>query len=218
MVLSYPLGYYYDGPGTIGGVYPAPMKINPYFDGTYRCYNFARRPPGPNLEIRDYTLTIKQDVEFISPPGVILMPGANWQSTGRAARPRRLFHDQGQPSRRITDPRERTADLQSHRQAGAICGRLSHVHGRLSAGQSAASGHRPQSPRASLHSHASGYRPDGRKACQGHRRPPAAGRVEPAVRSRGRILMAAGIQAVLELRPVGGRRAREDGPCRFAGL
>ena len=102
-------------PGNVGGVYPAPLKINPFFDGTYRCYNFARRPPGPNLEIRDYTLTIKQDVELTAHAGRRPDAGRQLASAGRTARSPRLLHSRGQPGRRIADRGERTAVLQSDR-------------------------------------------------------------------------------------------------------
>ena len=36
------------------------------------------RPPGPELEIREYTITLKQDAKLTATPGVCLMPGINW--------------------------------------------------------------------------------------------------------------------------------------------
>ena len=118
----------------MGGVYPVPLKVNPLIDGKYRCYSFVRRPPGPNLEIREYTLTIKQDVELTSTPGVLLMPGSNWSLREGRAGSRRLLHARGAVDRRIADPRQRSAVLQSDGQAGRSMRPLSHVYGRLSAG------------------------------------------------------------------------------------
>ena len=79
MVVNYPLGYYWDGPGVVGTVSAAPLMVNPFFGGNYRCYSFVRRPPGPELEIRQYTITVKQDAELTGTPGVCLMPGSNWK-------------------------------------------------------------------------------------------------------------------------------------------
>ncbi|MCC6580675.1 MAG: hypothetical protein IT440_09550 [Phycisphaeraceae bacterium] len=78
IVVNYPVEYYWDGPGTIGIAYPAPLKVNPYMEGTYRSYQFVRRPPGPDLEIREYAITIKQDMKVIESPAVCLLPGSNW--------------------------------------------------------------------------------------------------------------------------------------------
>jgi hypothetical protein len=88
MVVNYPLEYCWDGPGVTGAVYPSHLSENPFLGGTYRYYSVARRPPGPDLEVREYTVKIRQDMEFVDTPGLRLLGSHNWQ----LKRPDQLDH------------------------------------------------------------------------------------------------------------------------------
>ncbi len=78
LIVSYGLDYYWDGVGRTSAASSSPLAKNEHYGGSFRKYYFARRPPGPNLEIRDYNITIKQDLELLQTPGIALMLGSNW--------------------------------------------------------------------------------------------------------------------------------------------
>jgi len=78
LVVNYGLEHRWGGPGTTGAAYAVPLVENDLYGGFFRKCCFARRPPGPDLEIREYQVTIKQDMELSKTPSLALLPGANW--------------------------------------------------------------------------------------------------------------------------------------------
>ena len=78
LVVRYGLDYHWDGPGRPGAAHATALAHNSVYGGHVRKYYFARRTPGPHLEIREYELTVKQDITLSKTPGVILLPSSNW--------------------------------------------------------------------------------------------------------------------------------------------
>ena len=76
-ITEHTLDRLWSGPGLPGIAHATPVVDNPNYSGVIRRIRLARLPPGPDVELRELTVTLKRPLRMRQSPGVVLATSAS---------------------------------------------------------------------------------------------------------------------------------------------